>query len=359
VLGFGGGLLSALAYVLVRNVFPEPLWPRVFGLLASVWSVTVLAGPLIGGVFAGYGNWRGAFVAVAGAGGLLALAALLVLPHDPAEDRTTERRLPVLRLLLISVAIAMLSLAGIAIGFAMKSMLIAAGVAACILMLRVDRAVSAPLLPSNAFTLGSETGTGMWMVFLLSIAYSPLAIYLPLFLQRLHGLSPLTAGYMVAGASLSWTAAALAVASLTNEWPPRLIVVGPIMMSAGLLGVAMVMAPGPVAALIIPIALIGSGIGLSWAFIAQHVMRGAKAGEENIAAASVATVQQAGIAYGAAFAGLVANASGLGDGLLTSVLRAAFWVPVVFVTAPVVATIVGVQLNLLVHKSKQPNVARS
>jgi MFS family permease len=32
VQGLGGGLLSALAYVLVRNVFPEDLWPRVFGL---------------------------------------------------------------------------------------------------------------------------------------------------------------------------------------------------------------------------------------------------------------------------------------------------------------------------------------
>ena len=56
VQGLGSGLLSALAYVLVRSVFAEPLWPRVFGLLAGVWSVTVLAGPLIGGVFAGYGN---------------------------------------------------------------------------------------------------------------------------------------------------------------------------------------------------------------------------------------------------------------------------------------------------------------
>ena len=45
VQGLGGGLLSALAYVLVRNVFPEALWPRVFGLLAGVWSVTVLIGP--------------------------------------------------------------------------------------------------------------------------------------------------------------------------------------------------------------------------------------------------------------------------------------------------------------------------
>src|SRR5262245_31760835 len=40
--GLGGGLLSALAYVLVRNAFPEALWPRVFGLPSGVWSVTVL-----------------------------------------------------------------------------------------------------------------------------------------------------------------------------------------------------------------------------------------------------------------------------------------------------------------------------
>jgi len=60
-------------------------------------------------------------------------------------------------------------------------------------------------------------------------------------------------------------------------------------------------------------------------------MTGAKAGEENIAAASVATVQQTGIAFGAAIAGLIANASGLGDGLHPgSILRAAFWVPMAF-----------------------------
>ncbi|HEY1432777.1 MAG TPA: MFS transporter, partial [Stellaceae bacterium] len=57
VQGLGGGLLLALAYVLVRNAFPEALWSRVFGLLSGVWSVTVLIGPLIGGVFASYGHW--------------------------------------------------------------------------------------------------------------------------------------------------------------------------------------------------------------------------------------------------------------------------------------------------------------
>src|SRR4029077_6669675 len=55
----------------------------------------------------------------------------------------------------------------------------------------------------------------------MSVGYSPLAIYAPLFLQHLHGVSPLGAGYMVALASLAWTTAALAVASLSEEWPPN------------------------------------------------------------------------------------------------------------------------------------------
>src|SRR6266851_3305880 len=82
VQGLGGGLLSALAYVLVRNIFPEALWPRVFGLFAGVWSISVPTGPLIGGLFANYGNWRGAFYAIMGVAGLLAAAARFTLPPD-------------------------------------------------------------------------------------------------------------------------------------------------------------------------------------------------------------------------------------------------------------------------------------
>src|ERR1700757_810007 len=94
VQGLGGGLLSALAYVLVRNAFPEALWPRVFGLLSGVWSVTVLIGPLIGGVFASYGHWRGAFVMVAGIGCLLGAGALFTLPADRRSDQAVTGTFP-------------------------------------------------------------------------------------------------------------------------------------------------------------------------------------------------------------------------------------------------------------------------
>jgi MFS family permease len=354
VQGLGGGLLSALAYVLVRNAFPEALWPRVFGLLAGVWSVTVLIGPLIGGVFASYGHWRNAFVTVAGLGCLLGAGALFTLPADRPSEEAVGRTFPAGRIALICGAIALLSAASVATGLAIKAMLITATVAASVLMMRTDRRAAAPLLPSDAFSLRSGTGAGLWIILLMSVGYSPLAIYAPLFLQRLHEVSPLSAGYMVALASLAWTTAALSVPSLAEEWPPRLIIMGPAAMGAGLAGVGVLMASGPVAVLILPIVLIGAGIGAAWAFVLQRVMSGAKGGEENIAAASAATVQQAGIALGAATAGLVANASGLDNGLDPgSVVRASLWVPLVLVAAPLAASAIGVRLNLMVPRSPE------
>ena len=78
-----------------------------------------------------------------------------------------------------------------------------------------------------------------------------------------------------------------------------------------------------------------------------------KLGEETVAAASVATVQQSGIALGAATAGLIANVRGLVDGLHTDSLRsAAFRVPMLFAAAHAAGT-VGVRLNAITGRSAQ------
>src|SRR5882724_5021538 len=104
VQGFGGGLLTAVAYVLVRNTFPERIWPRALSLLSGMWSVSILIGPLAGGAFARYGDWRSAFVAVAAIGVILALGAFRALPASGPGDREAVR-VPVGRVALICLAI--------------------------------------------------------------------------------------------------------------------------------------------------------------------------------------------------------------------------------------------------------------
>jgi len=343
VQGFGGGLLTAMAYVLVRNTFPDKLWARAFALLAGGWSLSILVGPMVGGAFARYGDWRGAFFAVAALACVLAAVAFRALPRTLGGG--AGRRVPGLRVALICLAIAAMSLTAVASHPVAKVGLFAGAIAALVLTLMVDRRAATPLLPSDAFSLDSATGIGLWIALLVSISYSPLQIFVPIFLQVLHGLDPLGAGYMVAGASLGWTAISLVVAGLPPRHTDRLLIAGPVMMAAGLLGVALLMPLEPALVVFPAIVVTGAGMGSCWVFIAQRVMTGARKGEEDTAASSVATVQQTGFALGAALAGLVANAAGLSGGLdRTDIASAAFWVPASFVVAALAATIMGRRL---------------
>lgn len=342
--GFGGGLLAAMAYVLVRNTFPEAVWTRVIALLSGAWSMSVLLGPLLGGAFATYGDWRGAFYAVAGLACLLAVLAMRALPRT-LIGHGEQPRVPGLRVALISAAIIAMSVAAAIPVAAAKALLFVAALGALVLMLRIDRRAAAPLLPRDAFSLRTVTGIGLWLALLLSASFSPLQLYVPTFLQVLHGLDPLTAGYMVAGGSLGWTAASLTVAGAGPRWIDRLLVMGPFAMALALFGLAGLMTLKPFLLTLLPIILLGMGIGSSWAFAAQRVMSGARKGDETAAASSVATVQQAGTALGAAVAGLIANLAGLSGGLtVADVMTATYWVPGCFVIVALLATLAGLRL---------------
>jgi MFS family permease len=200
--GFGGGLEAAAAYVAVRATFPERVWSRTIALMSTSWSMSVLVGPLVGGMFARFGNWRGAFVATAVTAGVLAVGAFFILPSATSVRRTPVPRVPAGRVALICVAIAGTSATSIVVSPLIKVGLIAVAVVALAVMLRLDRVASNPLLPSDAFSLRTSTGVGLWLALLLCITYSPLQIYVPIFLQQLHGLDPLAAGFTVASASL-------------------------------------------------------------------------------------------------------------------------------------------------------------
>jgi MFS family permease len=359
VQGFGGGTLAAVAYILVRSTFPEPMWPRVLALISGAWSVSILLGPLAGGAFARHGEWRGVFIGVTALAVLLAGAAVRTLPHAPRERARTLPRVPGARVALICLAIVALSSSAVMDAPLAKAGLIALTLAALAGMLRLNRTAAARLLPSDAFSLRSVSGVGMWSALLLAISYSPLQIFVPLFLQKLHGFEPLSAGYAVAAASLGWTIAALAVAGLSSVWARRMLILGPVTMAIGLVGVGVMDSPGPIAGLLGAILLVGVGIGMCWAFVAQRVMGGAAHEEATIAASAMPTVQQVGLALGGAAAGLVANMAGVSTGDASGIAQAAFWLPASFTCAAIIAAAVGLRLAQLTKGSTAPGRHRT
>ena len=225
VQGFGGGLETAVAYVLMRSTFPEQAWPRTIALMSTSWSMSVLLGPLVGGLFAHFGSWRGAFVTAAAVGVALASCAFFILRPDATSRGSSRPKAPLGRVALIVLAIAAASGTSVVASALAKTALIAAAVASLALMLRLNRSAPVRLLPSDAFSWRTQTGLGLWLALLLCITFSPLQLYMPMFLQQLHGLGPLAAGFTVASASLAWTAGSLATAGVRAPWPDRLMLI--------------------------------------------------------------------------------------------------------------------------------------
>src|SRR5580704_1506818 len=85
--GLGGGWVVGLCYVAVSSLFPQSLWSRVLSGLAGVWGVATLVSPLIGGLFAQAGFWRGAFWFFALQGIAYIAAAAVLVPASASADR--------------------------------------------------------------------------------------------------------------------------------------------------------------------------------------------------------------------------------------------------------------------------------
>jgi MFS family permease len=324
--GLGEGLVLALSYALIKDLFPERLVPRAFGLLAIVYAVAACIAPVVAGALTEWLSWRAAFLACLLPAGVLAVLVVRVLPRRlpgaPAEPA------PLLRLAALAGAIFCFALTGNVEGAAVAGLALAA-LGLLIGALALDRRSSAPLLPRDAFRLGSAVGLVYWVVLLMPVSASGAYVFTPLFLVVLHDFGLTLAGYFFTLTALAWSAAALAVAGLQRAGAVRrAIAVGPALQCAGLVAVWAGFAGDvstQVAAAVVAAGLIanGAGFGLCWAFLTQAVVRHSPAEESDQAAGLVPTVLTAGFALGAALAGLLANLGGIADPLTPDAAQAA------------------------------------
>ncbi|MGC3985546.1 MAG: MFS transporter [Pseudorhodoferax sp.] len=342
VQGLGGGMLAALSYALIRVVFAPPLWPRAVALVSGMWGVATLCGPAVGGLFAQAGHWRWAFWALLPVSALqAALVAWQLRGGAAAEDRpaVAVRQIALLAASVLAVAAASLSPqlawqgAGVLLGLALGAAAVA-----------LDRRARVRLLPHGATALRTPLGAVYACVALLLVGTTT-EIYVPYFLQTLHGLTPLAAGYLTAAMAGGWSAGSLLSSGRTGDRAARLLRAGPVLCTAGLLALA-VLVPlgegldaGPRMLLGgLALAGVGAGVGVGWPHLLTRVLRLAPQGEGGLASAAITTVQLYGMAIGAAVAGLVANAAGLTvPGGVAGAQSAAAWLFASFAVAPAVA----------------------
>jgi MFS family permease len=353
VQGFGGGLIISLSMALVSELYPEALRKRVLALISSTWGVAALIGPAVGGLFATLGFWRGAFWINAPIIVGFALAAWFRLPERRSPPPMS--RFPWRRLALLTLGVLMVGVASDWRNLAIQAALVGGAALLVWLTLRMDAKGPSKLFPSRSFSFGGTTGTASWVFFLSSMTHTVIGVYLPLALQKLHGVDPLEAGYITASLAVCWTAASMATAHLHGRAAAAAIVIGQIMCCIGLGALTLGIEQVPTAVVPLLNGLVGLGLGCSNLHVTAAVMRHATSGEETLTASSIPTIRSLGIAFGAAFAGLIANGAGLNDALLPAdVSRAVLAVLEIGVLAPVLALLFALRFVGLVARQERP-----
>lgn len=341
--GLGSGWLVAIAYSMVSELYADVLRARVLSAVSGIWGVAALLGPLLGGMFAASGWWRGVFWITVPV--LLPLSILAWRTLPPGEIRHAAGSVPLLRLALLGIGVLAIAASGQVLSLVLRLVLI--GIAAVLVgwaFYRDARAANR-LFPSQPLSLHTSVGTTSWIFLLFGITTSQATVFLPLIVHVLYGVSLLEAGYITALLSMAWTITALYSASLLDHRVRVAIVLGPLVMVGGGVGLAAAIAHGPLPLLGLCVSLLGAGIGLCFAHISSWRIAAARPGESILTASSIPTIQSLGIAFGAAIAGLVANTAGLATDLsLATVTAAAAWVYQLGILAPAVLALLAWRL---------------
>ncbi|MBN9298396.1 MAG: MFS transporter [Filimonas sp.] len=340
--GFGGGLLFALSYAMVRIIFTENLWARAMALVSSMWGVAAFSGPFIGGIFAEFNQWRLAFATI----GLLCLPLLWMtertLPGKEKSVNAPVMQVPYTRLFLLALAAIAVSTGSLLsrIEYSISTLVLA--ILLFVLTLLLDKKSTNKLLPSGTYRKASMLKIYFLVMGLLTIA-TTVEIYVPYFSQMLFNFSPLRAGYFTVLIAVGWTACSVLFSGAGRSKLSLVVTCGTVMMLAGLILLVFMssVAYTPITVTLIGLALVmtGGGIGICWPHLITAVFLQAEQGEEEITSSSVTTIQLIATAFGAALAGLVTHIAGIANGA-EGVRHAAIVLYGCFAAAPLLALII-------------------
>lgn len=196
VQGVGAGAIQSITQVLAGDLYPLEERGRISGLLSSVWGVSALVGPALGGLLSEYASWRWIFWLNLPVGAA-AITIIVFWLREQVERR--PHRLDVLGTALMSGGVVAVML-GLQAGSAWP---VAGGVAVLAVFAWWETRAAEPLLPPwiwrDRVLLGSFLGSAVVGMVLVGPT-----VYLPMYAQAVLGASAVAAGFALAVQSIGW-----------------------------------------------------------------------------------------------------------------------------------------------------------
>lgn len=314
--GVGASMLSPVALAIVVNAMPDPKErAQAIGVWASVFGLSMAAGPLTGGALLAGLDWRALFWINAP---VIVAALVLSAVFVPESRAPRARRLDLPGQLLLTVALAVvvgILIEGPRIGWTSPAALAgyAGAAAATAAFVWAESRRPEPLMDLRLFGRPVFSGAVVGAVAVF-VALNVTLLLNTLYLQHTRGWSPLAAGAATLPLAVGATVCAPWSGRMVGRTGPRL----PLSLAGGFLtagGLCLVgLTPHTsVLLLLAALSLIGIGFGFANAPITNTAVNGLPPARAGVAGAITSTARQLGAALGIALAGgLVATAAPAG-----------------------------------------------
>jgi MFS family permease len=297
--GAGAGALTNAAYVAIGRAWPPDQKAKVFAALSAAWIVPSLIGPAGAGLVTEAFGWRWVFLGILP---LLPVVFLLAAPSlallGPPEQvpRTSRARDAAALGLGATTAVAGLQSSD------PRIFVLVTGAGVLVAARPLLR-----LLPVGTFSARPGLPAGVAARLAVTVAFFGTDAFVPLAASRLHDASPLQAGLVIVGASLSWSLGSAVTAKRLKETTPgRLIRLGFVVLAAGISATIIVAwSASPLWVTFLTWSIAGFGIGTVFTTVSTTGMNLAAPGTEGLVGSQLGIADALGFAIATAVGGAV------------------------------------------------------
>ncbi|MGM0844415.1 MAG: MDR family MFS transporter [Bacillota bacterium] len=208
--GFGAGAVLPMATTIVGDIYNREERAKIQGYLSSVWGISAVSGPAIGGLLVEHVSWHYVFWINIPLG-VMSITALWLFLHEDVKKE--KHQIDYLGAVLLTVAISTLMFilveggvhipwnSPVAIG------LLAAAILFFILFILQERRATEPMMP---FSIWKERSIFIANIVSLTTGVMLIGIssFLPAFVQGVMERSPTVAGFTLTAMSIGWPIAA-------------------------------------------------------------------------------------------------------------------------------------------------------
>jgi EmrB/QacA subfamily drug resistance transporter len=204
--GFGAGAVMPIATTIVGDIYTKEERAKIQGYLSSVWGISAVVGPAIGGFLVQYSSWHYVFWMNIPLG-ILAILGLMFFLHENVEKKSHKIDYPGAILLTIAIS----SLMYVLVegggkggwGSPMTLELIGLFVVSLILFVLQEMRATEPMMPFNIWKERS-----IFIANITSLTSGIILIgittFLPTFVQGVMEQSALIAGFALTSMSIGW-----------------------------------------------------------------------------------------------------------------------------------------------------------